>query len=169
MADRLRKLRSQPWGGGLRARAYTSAAPDATASSSSDEMSLGSCWPSSSIVTTQSPDVAASPAIVAACWPKFRDSQSVETNGWRAASDSMTCGEPSTAPSHTRMTSPTSHWIPEGVVNPRVSGTISAMSASKVRSPRYTGTMIDSLTGEAGVGGGAETDIEISVRGARIG
>ena len=38
-------------------------------------MNLGSCWPSSSIVTIQSEPVDVIPASVAGCWPKLRASQ----------------------------------------------------------------------------------------------
>jgi hypothetical protein len=42
-------------------------------------MRLGSCWPSSSIVTTQSLFVETIPAAVAGCCPKFLASQMVRT------------------------------------------------------------------------------------------
>ena len=56
-------------------------------------MNAGSCWPSSSIVTIQSPPEEAIPARVAACCPKFRLSQTVRTNGYCSASPRITAAE----------------------------------------------------------------------------
>ena len=107
-------------------------------------MSAGFCWPSSSRVGTQSALVAAMPAKVAGCRPKFRESQTSNTKGNRAASASITTCELSIAPSWTRTTSTTWNGRPCGVSCGVVRGAISASRRSSVRSPWSTGTTIDS-------------------------
>ena len=61
-------------------------APWSSASSSIGRCRVGSCWPSSSSVATQSAAVLAIPARVAGCWPKLRESQRSRRKGWCSAS-----------------------------------------------------------------------------------
>ncbi|SLJ82595.1 Uncharacterised protein [Mycobacteroides abscessus subsp. abscessus] len=70
-------------------------------------MKRGSCWPSSSIVTIQSPRATDMPAMVAASCPKLRLSHTTRTWGYRWSSSWSTTSERSGPLSWTRTISST--------------------------------------------------------------
>ena len=98
-------------------------------------MSAGSCWPSSSMVTIQSPLEDAMPAKVAGCWPKLRLSQTGRTKSWAPASSRITASERSGPWSFTRSSSMTWNSWPSAVAVGTASSSISFTRAASVRSP----------------------------------
>jgi len=98
-------------------------------------MSAGSCCPSSSIVTIQSPLEDAMPASVAGCWPKLRLSHTGRMKSCVLASSRMTSSERSGPWSFTRSSSMTWNSWPAAVRVGTASSAISLTRAASVHSP----------------------------------